>query len=91
MKLSPQSRAGAFVELFPPRPKYIAQPKCPRGAKIGWAVLRKLLAFSGLGLFGCSRLHGYRELATDRGVAQFYYTLLSLVIISSLMAIFLTN
>jgi manganese transport protein len=51
-----------------------------------------LFAFSGLGLFDCSRLHGSGNWATDLAAgAQFYYTLLSVVIISRLMAIFLTN
>jgi hypothetical protein len=81
-----------FFELFPPCPKCIVQSKRPRGAEIGWVFLRKLLVFSGPGYLVAV---GYMIRGTGPQtwpvVSQFYYTLLSVVIISSLMAIFLTN
>jgi manganese transport protein len=55
-------------------------------------ILRKLLAFSGPDYLVAVGYIDPGNWATDlAGVSQFHYTLLSVVIISSLMAIFLTN
>jgi len=64
----------------------------PQVGRNWFGILRKLLAFSGPGYLIAVGYMDPGNWATDlAGGAQFYYTLLSVVIISSLMAIFLQH
>lgn len=66
--------------------------KIPKVDRNWWGILRKLLAFSGPGYLIAVGYMDPGNWATDlAGGAQFYYTLLSVVVISSLMAIFLQH
>ena len=64
----------------------------PKGGGNCLGILRKLLAFSGPDYLVAVGYMDPGNRATDlAAVSQFYYPLLSVVIISSLMVIFLTN
>ena len=73
-------------------PKFIVQLKSLNVGRNWFGILRKLLAFSGPGYLIAVGYMDPGNWATDiAGGSQFAYTLLSVVVISSLMAIFLQH
>jgi manganese transport protein len=81
-----------FQRTNPSLPEVFRSVTIPRHTP-GWAgFFRKLLAFSGPGYLVAVGYMDPGNWATDiAGGSQFYYTLLSVVVISSLMAIFLQH
>jgi len=76
----------------PSLPEVHRSVQIPRVGRNWFGLLRKLLAFSGPGYLIAVGYMDPGNWATDiGGGSQFYYTLLSVVIISSLMAIFLQH
>jgi manganese transport protein len=81
-----------FQRTGPSLPEVYRSIKIPKVGRNWWGLLRKLLAFSGPGYLIAVGYMDPGNWATDlAGGSQFYYTLLSVVIISSLMAIFLQH
>jgi manganese transport protein len=81
-----------FQRTGPSLPEVYRSVKIPKVGRNWWGLLRKLLAFSGPGYLIAVGYMDPGNWATDlAGGSQFYYTLLSVVIISSLMAIFLQH
>ncbi len=81
-----------FQRTGPSLPEVYRSVKIPNVGRNWWGLLRKLLAFSGPGYLIAVGYMDPGNWATDiAGGSQFYYTLLSVVIISSLMAIFLQH
>ena len=81
-----------FRRTDPSLPEVHRSIRIPESGKNWWGILRKLLAFSGPGYLIAVGYMDPGNWATDlAGGSQFYYTLLSVVIISSLMAIFLQH
>jgi manganese transport protein len=81
-----------FQRTGPSLPEVYRSVKIPNVSRNWWGLLRKLLAFSGPGYLIAVGYMDPGNWATDiAGGSQFYYTLLSVVIISSLMAIFLQH
>jgi manganese transport protein len=77
---------------LPSLPEVYRSVKIPNVGRNWWGILRKLLAFSGPGYLIAVGYMDPGNWATDlAGGSQFYYTLLSVVIVSSLMAIFLQH
>jgi manganese transport protein len=81
-----------FRRTDPSLPEVFRSVPIPRNAA-GWTgFIRKLLAFSGPGYLVAVGYMDPGNWATDlAGGSQFYYSLLSVVVISSLMAIFLQH
>ena len=90
---SPAQESGwRFQRTGPSLPEVYRSVKIPKVGRNWWGLLRKLLAFSGPGYLIAVGYMDPGNWATDiAGGSQFYYTLLSVVIISSLMAIFLQH
>lgn len=81
-----------FRRTAPSLPEVYRSVRVPEVGKNWWGILRKLLAFSGPGYLIAVGYMDPGNWATDlAGGSQFYYVLLSVVIISSLMAIFLQH
>jgi manganese transport protein len=81
-----------FGRTNPSLPEVYRSVKIPRVNRNLWGILRKLLAFSGPGYLVAVGYMDPGNWATDlAGGSQFYYTLLSVVIVSSLAAIFLQH
>src|SRR6201987_2918483 len=81
-----------FQRTGPSLPEVYRSVKIPKVGRNWWGLLRKLLAFSGPGYLIAVGYMDPGNWATDlAGGSQFYYSLLSIVIISSLMAIFLQH
>src|SRR5215475_7405777 len=89
--VSPE-RGWRFRRTNPSLPEVYRSVQVPKTGR-GWlGILRKLLAFSGPGYLVAVGYMDPGNWATDlAGGSQFYYTLLSVVIISSLMAMFLQH
>src|SRR5258707_1918273 len=85
-------RGWRFRRTNPSLPEVYRSVQVPKTGR-GWlGILRKLLAFSGPGYLVAVGYMDPGNWATDlAGGSQFYYTLLSVVIISSVMAIFLQH
>jgi Natural resistance-associated macrophage protein len=85
-------RGWRFRRTNPSLPEVYRSVQVPKTSR-GWlGFLRKLLAFSGPGYLVAVGYMDPGNWATDlAGSSQFYYTLLSVVIIFSLMAIFLQH
>ena len=90
---SPAQESGwRFQRTGPSLTEVYRSVKIPKVGRNWWGPLRKLLAFSGPGYLIAVGYMDPGNWATDiAGGSQFYYTLLSVVIISSLMAIFLQH
>jgi manganese transport protein len=88
----PKELGWRFQRTNPSLPEVFRSVTIPRHTP-GWAgFFRKLLAFSGPGYLVAVGYMDPGNWATDiAGGSQFYYTLLSVVVISSLMAIFLQH
>src|SRR5215831_946216 len=88
----PQDGGWRLPRTAPSLPEVYRSVRVPRGGR-GWlGILRKLLAFSGPGYLVAVGYMDPGNWATDlAGGSAFNYTLLSVVIISSLMAIFLQH
>ena len=88
----PKELGWRFRRKDPSLPEVYRSIPVPRNA-LGWiGFIRKLLAFSGPGYLIAVGYMDPGNWATDlAGGSQFYYTLLSAVVISSLMAIFLQH
>ena len=85
-------RGWRFRRTAPSLPEVYRSVKVPEVSGNWWGILRKLLAFSGPGYLIAVGYMDPGNWATDlAGGSQFYYTLLSVVIVSSLMAIFLQH
>lgn len=85
-------RGWRFRRAAPSLPEVHRSVKIPMVGQNWRGVLRKLLAFSGPGYLVAVGYMDPGNWATDiAGGSQFYYTLLSVVVISSLMAIFLQH
>ncbi|MBW0000289.1 MAG: Nramp family divalent metal transporter [Verrucomicrobia bacterium] len=83
-------RGWRFRRADPSLPEVHRSVSVPKAGPGWWAVLRKLLAFSGPGYLIAVGYMDPGNWATDlAGGSQFYYGLLSVVVVSSLMAIFL--
>src|ERR1700736_4259137 len=81
-----------FRRTGPTLPEVYRSVKIPKVGQNWWGLLRKLLAFSGPGYLIAVGYMDPGNWATDlAGGSQFNYTLLSVVVISSLMAIFLQH
>src|SRR5215472_16486225 len=81
-----------FRRFNPSLPEVYRSIKIPSVGRNWWGIVRKLLAFSGPGYLVAVGYMDPGNWATDlAGGSQFYYTLLSAVVISSLMAIFLQH
>jgi manganese transport protein len=81
-----------FSRTNPSLPEVHRSIKIPKVDRNWWGIFRKLLAFSGPGYLVAVGYMDPGNWATDlAGGSQFYYTLLSVVIVSSLMAIFLQH
>src|SRR3984957_5145838 len=81
-----------YRRTAPSLPEVHRSVRIPTGGRNWLGILRKLLAFSGPGYLVAVGYMDPGNWATDlAGGSQFYYTLLSVVIISSLMAIFLQH
>ena len=81
-----------FSRINPSLPEVYRSIKIPSVGRNWWGIVRKLLAFSGPGYLVAVGYMDPGKWATDlAGGSQFYYTLLSVVITSSLMAIFLQH
>jgi manganese transport protein len=88
----PAEKGWRFQRTGPSLPEVYRSVKIPKVGRNWWGILRKLLAFSGPGYLIAVGYMDPGNWATDlAGGSQFYYTLLSVVIISSLMAIFLQH
>jgi manganese transport protein len=86
-----QNRGWRFPRTGPSLPEVYRSVRVPKG-RGWWSVIRKLLAFSGPGYLVAVGYMDPGNWATDlAGGSAFNYTLLSVVIISSLMAIFLQH
>jgi len=86
-----QNRGWRFPRTGPSLPEVYRSVRVPKG-RGWWGVIRKLLAFSGPGYLVAVGYMDPGNWATDlAGGSAFNYTLLSVVIISSLMAIFLQH
>jgi manganese transport protein len=88
----PSELGWRFRRTDPSLPEVFRSVPIPRNAA-GWmGFARKLLAFSGPGYLVAVGYMDPGNWATDlAGGSQFYYSLLSVVVISSLMAIFLQH
>ncbi len=87
-----QDRGWRFPRTVPSLPEVYRSVRVPRGGQGWWGIIRKLLAFSGPGYLVAVGYMDPGNWATDlAGGSAFNYTLLSVVIISSLMAIFLQH
>jgi manganese transport protein len=87
-----QETGWRFQRTGPSLPEVYRSVKIPKVSGNWWGILRKLLAFSGPGYLIAVGYMDPGNWATDiAGGSQFYYTLLSVVIVSSLMAIFLQH
>src|SRR6266436_7366481 len=87
-----QETGWRFQRTGPSLPEVYRSVKIPKVGRNWFGALRKLLAFSGPGYLVAVGYMDPGNWATDiAGGSQFYYTLLSVVIISSLMAIFLQH
>jgi manganese transport protein len=88
----PDELGWRFPRSNPSLPEVFRSVSIPRNAA-GWTgFIRKLLAFSGPGYLVAVGYMDPGNWATDlAGGSQFYYSLLSVVVISSLMAIFLQH
>src|SRR6516225_10185426 len=87
-----QDRGWRFPRTVPSLPEVYRSVRVPRGGRGWWGIIRKLLAFSGPGYLVAVGYMDPGNWATDlAGGSAFNYTLLSVVIISSLMAIFLQH
>ena len=81
-----------FQRTGPTLPEIYRSVKIPKVSRTWWGLFRKLLAFSGPGYLIAVGYMDPGNWATDlAGGSQFNYTLLSVVVISSLMAIFLQH
>jgi len=81
-----------FRRAVPSLPEVYRSVQVPAVRRNWWGILRKLLAFSGPGYLVAVGYMDPGNWATDlAGGSQFYYTLLSVVIVSSVMAIFLQH
>jgi manganese transport protein len=81
-----------FQRTGPSLPEVYRSIKIPAVGRNWWGILRKLLAFSGPGYLVAVGYMDPGNWATDlAGGSQFNYTLLSVVVLSSLMAIFLQH
>jgi len=81
-----------FQRTGPTLPEVYRSVKIPKVGQNWWGLFRKLLAFSGPGYLIAVGYMDPGNWATDiAGGSQFNYTLLSVVVISSLMAIFLQH
>src|SRR6201993_2870335 len=81
-----------YSRTHPSLPEVYRSVKVPKVGRNWIGTLRKLLAFAGPGYLVAVGYMDPGNWATDlAGGSQFYYTLLSVVIISSLMAIFLQH
>lgn len=88
----PQDRGWRFPRTAPSLPEVYRSVRVPRVGRGWWGIIRKLLAFSGPGYLVAVGYMDPGNWATDlAGGSAFNYTLLSVVIISSLMAIFLQH
>ena len=89
--MSPE-RGWRYRRTAPSLPEVHRSVRIPRVDRNWLGLLRKLLAFSGPGYLVAVGYMDPGNWATDlAGGSQFYYTLLSVVIISSLMAMFLQH
>jgi manganese transport protein len=88
----PRELGWRFRRTNPSLPEVFRSVSIPGNGQ-GWlGFIRKLLAFSGPGYLVAVGYMDPGNWATDlAGGSQFYYTLLSVVVISSLMAIFLQH
>jgi len=87
-----QEQGWRFRQTIPSLPEVYRSVRVPKVGQNWWGILRKLLAFSGPGYLVAVGYMDPGNWATDlAGGSQFYYTLLSVVIISSLMAMFLQH
>ena len=87
-----REQAWRFRQTSPSLPEVYRSIRVPKVGRNWWGILRKLLAFSGPGYLVAVGYMDPGNWATDlAGGSQFYYTLLSVVIISSLMAMFLQH
>src|SRR3984885_9238347 len=88
----PRELGWRFRRTDPSLPEVFRSVPIPRNTA-GWmGFVRKLLAFSGPGYLVAVGYMDPGNWATDIAAgSQFYYTLLSVVVISSLMAIFLQH
>lgn len=88
----PDELGWRFQRSDPSLPEVFRSVSIPRNTA-GWmGFIRKLLAFSGPGYLVAVGYMDPGNWATDlAGGSQFYYSLLSVVVISSLMAIFLQH
>jgi manganese transport protein len=85
-------RGWRYRRTAPSLPEVHRSVRIPTGGRNWLGTLRKLLAFSGPGYLVAVGYMDPGNWATDlAGGSQFYYTLLSVVIISSLMAVFLQH
>jgi manganese transport protein len=81
-----------FQRSGPSLPEVYRSVKIPKVGRNWWGLFRKLLAFSGPGYLIAVGYMDPGNWATDlAGGSQFNYILLSVVVISSLMAIFLQH
>ena len=81
-----------FQRSGPSLPEVYRSVRIPKVGRNWWGLFRKLLAFSGPGYLIAVGYMDPGNWATDlAGGSQFNYTLLSVVVISSLMAIFLQH
>jgi manganese transport protein len=88
----PQDRGWRFPRTAPSLPEVYRSVRVPKGGQGWWGIIRKLLAFSGPGYLVAVGYMDPGNWATDLAAGSaFNYTLLSVVIISSLMAIFLQH
>ena len=88
----PQDQGWRFPRTAPSLPEVYRSVRVPRGGRGWWGIIRKLLAFSGPGYLVAVGYMDPGNWATDLAAGSaFNYTLLSVVIISSLMAIFLQH
>lgn len=87
-----QDRGWRFPRTAPSLPEVYRSVRVPKGGRGWWGIIRKLLAFSGPGYLVAVGYMDPGNWATDLAAGSaFNYTLLSVVIISSLMAIFLQH
>jgi manganese transport protein len=88
----PSEKAWRFPRFAPSLPEVHRSVQIPKVSQNWWGILRKLLAFSGPGYLIAVGYMDPGNWATDlAGGSAFNYILLSVVIISSLMAIFLQH
>src|SRR5260221_1925240 len=85
-------RGWRFRRTNPSLPEVYRSVQVPKTGRGWFGFLRKLLAFTGPGYLIAVGYMDPGNWATDlAGGSQFYYTLLSVVIVPSLMAIFLQH